>query len=54
MYIFTKFLQIVGMLLLVEGLYLGIFKHSMQLEIMCVGLGVGIFYFGRWLEKGKG
>ena len=41
------------MLLLLEGLYLGIVKHSMNLEIMCVGLGIAIFYAGRWLERRK-
>jgi len=49
--IIPKFFQILGMLLLLEGLYLGIVKHSMNLEIMCVGLGIAIFYAGRWLEK---
>jgi hypothetical protein len=47
----ARFLQILGMLLLVEGLYLGIFKHSMNKEIMCVGAGIAIFYIGRWLQK---
>jgi len=49
----ARFLQLLGMLLLAEGLYLGIVKHSMNLEIMCVGLGIGSFYAGRWLQ-GRG
>ncbi len=52
--IITKFFQILGMLLLIEGLYLGIVKHSMDLELICVGIGIAVFYLGRWLEKGKG
>jgi hypothetical protein len=52
--IIPKFFQLLGMLLLLEGLYLGIVKHNMNLEIMCVGLGIGIFYVGRWLEGRKG
>ncbi len=39
------------MLLLVEGLYLGIVKHSMNSEIMCVGTGIAVFYIGRWKKK---
>lgn len=42
-----------GMLLLIEGLYLGIVKHSMNMELICVGIGIGVFYLGRWLEKRK-
>jgi hypothetical protein len=42
-----------GMLLLIEGLYLGIFKHSMNMELICVGLGISVFYLGRWLERRK-
>ncbi len=49
----ARFLQLLGMLLLIEGLYLGIVKHSMNLEILCVGLGIGSFYAGRWLQ-GRG
>lgn len=52
--IIPKFFQILGMSLLLEGLYLGVFKHSMNLEIVCVGLGIAIFYAGRWLEGRKG
>ena len=51
--IIPKFFQIIGMLLLVEGLYLGIVKRSMNLELICVALGISIFYGGRWLEKRK-
>ena len=47
----ARFLQILGMLLLVEGLYLGIVKHSMNNEIMCVGIGIAVFYIGRWLQR---
>jgi hypothetical protein len=42
-----------GMLLLIEGFYLGIAKHSMNMELICVGLGIAVFYIGRWLEKRK-
>jgi hypothetical protein len=47
----ARILQILGMLLLVEGLYFGIFKHSMNKEIMCVGIGIVVFYIGRLLQK---
>ncbi|MDR4497789.1 MAG: hypothetical protein MRK02_07715 [Candidatus Scalindua sp.] len=49
-----RFVQIIGMLLVIEGLYLGIVKHSMNLEMIFVGTGVCIFYGGRWLEKKRG
>ncbi|MFQ5712616.1 MAG: hypothetical protein ACE5GU_01120 [Candidatus Scalinduaceae bacterium] len=54
MVIIPKFFQIMGMLLLIEGLYLGIAKHSMNMELICVGIGIAVFYLGRWLEKRKG
>ena len=40
-----------GMLLPVEGFYIIIFKHSMNKELICVALGISIFYVGRWIEK---
>ena len=52
--IIPKFLQIMGMLLLIEGLYLGIIKHSMYMELICVALGISIFYVGRTIEKRNG
>lgn len=51
MVLIARFLQISGMLLLVEGLYFGIVKHSMNKEIMFVGIGIAVFYIGRWLQK---
>ncbi len=51
--IITKFFQIIGMLLLIEGLYFGIVKHSMNIELMCVGIGIAVFCLGRWMEKRK-
>ncbi len=41
--IIPKFFQIMGMLLLIEGFYLGIAKHSMNMELICVGLGIAVF-----------
>ncbi len=49
-----RFVQIIGMLLVIEGLYLGIVKHSMNLEMIFVGVGVSLFYGSRWFEKKRG
>ncbi|MCP5003233.1 MAG: hypothetical protein GY941_04670 [Planctomycetes bacterium] len=46
-----RFVQLIGMLLVIEGLYLGIVKHSMNLEMIFVGVGVCVFYGSRWLDR---
>lgn len=46
-----RIVQIIGMVLVIEGLYLGIVKHSMNLEMIFVGVGISVFYGSRWLGK---
>ena len=50
-----KGLQLVGMLNLMVGLYIGLTdEHGMWMELYLLGIGSGVFFIGRLLEgRGK-
>jgi len=50
LFLITKLLQAVGIGFSVMALFAGV-KGSMKWEMMLFTIGLGIFIFGRWLEK---
>ena len=51
-YYLAKIMQILGLFLTVEGLYIGIRYEDMRTELMLLLAGVALFYGGRRLESG--
>jgi hypothetical protein len=47
----AKILQILGLFLAVEGLYIGIRYEDMRTELMLLVGAVSLFYGGRRLER---
>jgi hypothetical protein len=51
MYWVAKILQVLGLFITLDGLYVGIRLDDMQTEVILLALGAAIFYGGRRLEK---
>ncbi len=49
-FLMTKMLQAAGIGFSVMALFAGV-RGSMKWEMMLFAIGLGIFIFGRWLEK---
>ncbi|HLG29981.1 MAG TPA: hypothetical protein VI387_07200 [Candidatus Brocadiales bacterium] len=54
MYYSSKILQIFGIFLLGEALYFGIFRHSMNKEMILLAIGGLVFYVGWVMQKRVG
>jgi len=50
LFLTTKILQAAGIGFSIMALFAGV-KGSMKWEMMLFTIGLGIFIFGRWLEK---
>ena len=47
----ARILQIIGIILVLDALYVGIVKDSMKMEVLLLFIGGVIFYVGRIFER---
>lgn len=48
-----KLLQMLGILILLEALYIGILHHDMNTELALLLAGIAIFYLGTWIHRNR-
>jgi hypothetical protein len=50
---FAKILQLVGLFLLLDGLYIGVRYDDMQTELLLLLGGIVLFFMGHRLDPGR-
>jgi len=50
---FAKLLQILGLFLLLDGLYIGVRLDDMQTELLLLMGGIVLFFMGHRLDTGR-
>jgi hypothetical protein len=50
---FAKLLQVIGLFLLLDGLYIGVRYDDMNTELMLLLGGMVLFFVGRRLDPGR-
>ncbi len=53
LFILSRLLQVLGIILLAYALYFGIAADSMSKELMLLGIGGTIFYIGYAIQKAR-
>jgi hypothetical protein len=50
----ARVLQLLGLVVTGLAIFTGVLGHNERLELVLLGLGAAIFFFGRWMEKRAG
>ena len=53
MFYFSKLLQVVGLFILLDGLYIGVRFDDMQTELLLLMGGIALFFMGYRLDPGR-
>lgn len=53
MFYFSKLLQVLGLFLLLDGLYIGVRYGDMQTELLLLLGGIVLFFAGHRLDPGR-
>jgi hypothetical protein len=52
MYVLSRAVQFLGLVVAGSAFFVGVFGHDVRRELLLLGIGAGIFFVGRALQRG--